>query len=408
MGLMRSLRALMLGVAQTMCCAPALAEAKAIPPDEMVACVFDVQLPALTSDGRPIPDSGDFRIENILHALERQGLMPEHEGISFQEILHVFKAIGWFLKRGKGNEITQAGIAEKVGCSVREVYRVCAWGKKHGWLPYWNRFRESDRLKFDSGRPATSARNNVYLLLAVPRAMASRFTEEELVDMMGLGPKRVKIPELAQVREEEAARALVTTPPTAPSREVVDVDFAAFLRAFDDARFAIYRDRDTGTLVAKNRSIIAGRVAELVAEAWAWGAGRGLQLERAAVRADLCGRLVQTWLEWPGSDDILHKRRHPIGLIVGDLAKLVTETLRDWKRAQPKPVPRPLPPAIAAEAAEELPELDASEPAPGELDAIRNQLAQALDPAPKAPRAAPKRPGSTATPRPRARAPDDG
>jgi len=407
MSLMRSLHALVLGVAQTMFCAGAYADAKTIPADEMVPYAFDAQLPTHASDGRTIPTRGDYRTENLLLALRRLGLMPEHPGIGFQQILDVFKAVAWFTEQGQGQSITQAALAEKVGCSVREVYRVCEWGKDLEWLPYWNRFREDDRLKHDDGSPATPYRNNVYLLLALPRAMAARFTEEEILDMMALGKKKPMLPELDLVR---AARAQEegSTGQSASPRAVADPDFSAFVRAFDDARFAKYGDRAGGTLAANNRAKVAGYVADLVGQACAWAAGRGLQLERAAVRADLCGRVVQEWLTWSGTNDILHERRHPIGLIVGDLAQLTTEMLRAWKKAQPRPAPRPLPPAVAAEAAEEVPELDVSEPAPGELEAIRDQLARALDPAPKAPRAAPKRPSSTATPRPRARAPDDG
>jgi hypothetical protein len=363
MPLMRSLRTLMLGVAQATFCAPAAVEAKTIPPEVMVPYAFDVQLPERTKDGRSIPERGDYRMENLLLALERRGMMPAHDGIAFQQILDIFKGLAWFIQQGDGAYITEDRLAEKVGCSAREIRRVLVWAKSVGWMPYWNRFRDVDRLKADDGRPATTARNNVYLLLALPRELAAQLAEEDVIDLMALGKKKPELGDSAAV--DALAAAPDPSGSTATPRPPLagDLESDTFIGIFCEERERHYGRGDHGKVRAENRATIASYVADLVGEACAWAPARGLELDRTCVRADLCRRIARTWLEWRGGKDILIERQHPVGLIVGDMAKLVGDALKAWKSAQSTPSARvPLPAAVAALPAHAEPEPGASTP----------------------------------------------
>jgi hypothetical protein len=138
----------------------------------------------------------------------------------------------------------------------------------------------------------------------------------------------------------------------------LDPDFAAFARAFDVEHNAKYGGMHGSRVRAEGQATIAGLVAGLTGEAYAWAQPLGLDLDRDDVRRDLCHLLTRIWLTWTGSDDALVQRRHPIGMIVGDLGRLAPEALNAWKRAQRRPAP---PPPVETSTA---PELDASNPAP--------------------------------------------
>jgi len=169
-------------------------------------------------------------------------------------------------------------------------------------------------------------------------------------------------------------------PPTSAPVEAppADPDFETFALIFAAERFAKYGDHDTGTVRAENRTTVASYVLDVTAEACAWALGRGLELERDVVREDLCRRLARLWLARTGTNGFLDERRHPIGLIVGDLQRVGPEALAAWKRVQPRPKVAPLSPPPADEEpheAEAWPELDASEPTADELVAARAELA---------------------------------
>jgi hypothetical protein len=193
--------------------------------------------------------------------------------------------------------------------------------------------------------------------------------------------------------EHQAARAAVSSPETpAPVQHQAEADdpsYLAFAAAFAEERAARYDDGDAGTLRAENRAKVASYVLDLTAEANAWAKGRGLALEWSAIREDLCRRMVRAWLALPGSNGFLDERRHPIGLMVDDLARVGPEALGAWKRAQPKPKiiasePPQVPPPPVLEV--ELPATSA-EPAedPAEVRALcaelLGRLSSSLDPA---------------------------
>ncbi len=143
-----------------------------------------------------------------------------------------------------------------------------------------------------------------------------------------------------------------------------------FARVFYAERAVRYGDQDGGRVGAEGRKAIRAYVVGLTAEACAWATCRGLEPDRNAVREDLCRHLARLVLDWPGSTGVLRERRHPIGLIVGDLHRVADDALGAWKRAQ-RPMPPATPPVYEAEV---WPELDTTEPEPAELEAIRADL----------------------------------
>ncbi len=158
-----------------------------------------------------------------------------------------------------------------------------------------------------------------------------------------------------------------------------DPDFEAFAAVFAAERSAKYGNQRGGMARPDRRAAIGAMVLDLTAEACAWALGRGLELDRGAVREDLCRRMVRTWLTWAGTADYLITRPdpHPMGLIAGDLSRLGSEAMAAWKRSQPHPKRVPVArvePVDTLPAGEAWPELDTSEPEAGELAQMRAEL----------------------------------
>jgi hypothetical protein len=175
-----------------------------------------------------------------------------------------------------------------------------------------------------------------------------------------------------------SVNAPVVTSAAQPPAGDQDQDYATFAAVFSAERSAKYSDGDAGTLGVENRARVASFVLDLTAEAHAWAKGRGLAPEWSAIREDLCRRMVRAWLAMSGTNGFLDERRHPIGLIVGDLPRVRPEALAAWKRAQPKPkivvseLPQASPPPVLEHVDEdELPATPA-EPAedPAEVRAL--------------------------------------
>lgn len=168
----------------------------------------------------------------------------------------------------------------------------------------------------------------------------------------------------------------------------------SFFAIFNQQRFAKYGDNDHGALIAENREKLSAFLADLVGGAWAWSEQEGCGGAPAEVASALFERLVRLWLDWPGSSGLLRDRRHPVGLLIGDLEKFGKLARASWKRAQRKL--KPLDAHEAPEGAVSLtdyvdqlqhhepeawPELDASEPDADELAELV-ALAQLQVPAP--------------------------
>jgi hypothetical protein len=161
------------------------------------------------------------------------------------------------------------------------------------------------------------------------------------------GPRRGSPPRpvsaslpLPHVPMQPATSTSMETSPAMPTpveAPPADPDFETFALIFATERFAKYGDHDAGTVRAEKHIAIASEVLDVTAEACAWAQGRGLELDRSTVREDLCRRIARLWLDMRGTNGFLNERRHPIGLIVGDMPRVAPEALAAWKRSQPKP-----------------------------------------------------------------------
>ena len=163
-------------------------------------------------------------------------------------------------------------------------------------------------------------------------------------------------PDRSQKGKVPPARSRAVSPLV--QQEAPDPDFAALAAVFYPARAAHYGDNDGGTVRADGQARIAGWLVELLGEASAWASTHGVPFDRATVRRELCGRIVSEWLAWPGSTGLLVDKRHPIGLLPGDLHKVGPAALEGWKRSARRAMPAPVrvapveldpPPAVPAE-----------------------------------------------------------
>jgi hypothetical protein len=153
-----------------------------------------------------------------------------------------------------------------------------------------------------------------------------------------------------------------------PEAQPLDPNFTAFALAFDKEHNARYGGVHGSTVRPEGQATIANSVLDLTAEAHSWAQTRGLTLDRDEVQRDLCHLLARTWLTWTGTSDALVQRRHPIGMIVGDLGRLGPQANDAWKRAQRRPAqtqdtPGELAPATEPDASKPAQETRAAAPA---------------------------------------------
>jgi hypothetical protein len=153
---------------------------------------------------------------------------------------------------------------------------------------------------------------------------------------------------------EPGRRSRAGSPPPQRSQspkdppEGEDPTWTAFETLFHARRRARYGDDEGGTLRPERRPELAAALRALVDAAYAWAQARELPLTEDAVLAGLFGRLVELWLDWPGSTGVLRERRHPIGLLPGDLRTFAPRALAAWKRAVRPPKPPPAPDELPA------------------------------------------------------------
>jgi hypothetical protein len=147
---------------------------------------------------------------------------------------------------------------------------------------------------------------------------------------------------------DHAPRSAAATAAPEPQTSVPDLDpdFEPFSTWFAEERAHIWKDGDRAALQLgpENQIKIVNYLAHLAAEAGAWAEMQGITVDRARLREELARSMVRTWLGHDGTDGHLRAKRHPIGWIVGDLARLGGRALEGWKRAQQRRnVAKPLP-----------------------------------------------------------------
>ena len=143
-------------------------------------------------------------------------------------------------------------------------------------------------------------------------------------------------PQEAADSAPRSAAAETTAPEPQNVSPALDRDFAPFATWFAEERARVWKDDDRAALQLgpENQIKIVNHLADLAAEAGAWAEMQGITVDRARFREELARSMVRTWLGHDGTDGHLREKRHPIGWIVGDLARLGGRALEGWKRAQ--------------------------------------------------------------------------
>jgi hypothetical protein len=159
------------------------------------------------------------------------------------------------------------------------------------------------------------------------------------------------------------------------AEESSDPNLTAFLAVFQRERHAVYGDNDHGSVGAENRAKLSAFLADFVSGAWAWSEQQGLERQRVAVANELFEGFVRSWLSMPGTNGFVRERRHPVGLLVGDLDAYGALARDAWERKQVRPKPLAASAALdgavtAAEYAKQLQaQAEAAEAALPEFDA---------------------------------------
>jgi hypothetical protein len=175
--------------------------------------------------------------------------------------------------------------------------------------------------------------------------------------------------------------------------ESTDPNLTAFVAVFQRERHAMYGDNDHGSIGADNRSKLSAFLADFVGGAWAWSEQRGLERARVDVANELFEGVVRSWLSMPGTNGFVRERRHPIGLLVGDLDAYGALAREVWERKQARPKPLAASAVLAgdvtaAEYAEQLQaQAEAAEAALPEFDAA--ELVALAEREPQAPERSP-------------------
>ena len=164
-------------------------------------------------------------------------------------------------------------------------------------------------------------------------------------------------------REPAHGQADLRVPFSKDPRPRADLDptRTAFVAVFERERHALYGDNQHGSIGDENRAKLSVFLADFVGCAWAWTQQQGLARVRADVANELFEGLVRAWLASPGTNGFLRDRRHPLGLLVGDLDEFGAIAREVWERTQAnlKPVQQDIAPEGAISAKEHADQLEA-------------------------------------------------
>jgi len=254
-------------------------------------------------------------------------------------------------------------IAELAKCSRAAVLKSVAVLECQGFLTVERRFRLVDRWP---GRHRHD-RTNVYRFadgaLGGPRATDDGDGASEV--QLAKEREAQRLAALASAEAEgapaEGASSVAPSPtsrPTAPASRPRGASSAppaasgdpywdVFVAAFTGEHHAAYGSTsDPGTCKKETlRSQVSEVLLDLAAECVAWGAQREprLEMDHLEVAEDLARRMSRAWLKLPGTNNRHRDRKHPIGWMIGDLAKLCAEAVEGWKRVQRRLAPVPAP-----------------------------------------------------------------
>lgn len=331
---------------------------------------FDKELlPATTSDGREVWREFHKQLPCAVRKLYERGLLKlsDDDGNSFGTSIHmVEKVCGIFAGFTKTSacchaEVSTLAAASK--CSPSSILRVAHVLEHNGFGKMYGRISPDDRKVGGATEACTDRRSTVRVLGVLPAHIAAKLTPDEILDLIARGDRAPEVQRPAGVAAPGGAAPPRAPPPpprpeakrsrapaVAPAREP-DPHFTAFAAIFATAHRERYGEHvSVGGVGHEGQDMIAAAIQGAVGEARAWAAQHDLgELEAETVRVDLCGRIAQQWLMWPGTNGFLRNVSHALRYLIagengGDLPVVAQRALSGWKDAQRPPGQAPLEP----------------------------------------------------------------
>jgi hypothetical protein len=185
-----TLSVLLLAVAKTHHSCHAERAANAVPPAELAPRFDGVALPEKTKDGRTIPRERWLQVRNVLEKLDERGELPPHPDLSFATITLVAEAIA-DLDNGVGCWMSLRKLEKKTHRDERTIREVCEYLRDRvGMMMTFGRVKVDDRKLAGSDEPLTEQRTTVRVVFTIPRALAQRLSDEEILDLIAAGKKK--------------------------------------------------------------------------------------------------------------------------------------------------------------------------------------------------------------------------
>jgi hypothetical protein len=253
-----------------------------------------------------------------------------------------------------------ARIAKVAHCTRRTAIKSVQRIKEAGFISIEHRWRLEDRWP---GRESHD-RTNVYRFadgaaLVAPEEVDAAEAAEYLADAwresrdeaLWLSSSEVVPPPFVRERPNFQPPPRAASPAPAPgkpgkpapvspaAREDAARDgarwelFAAAFAAEHRAQYGAKGDRSNVKNPALKEQAV-GVLWEYVSECRAWAAQRELEIAEIDLAKDLARRLSRAWIARPGRNNYVREKGHPIGLMVGDMARLGPEVVDAWKDAQ--------------------------------------------------------------------------
>ncbi len=192
-----TLAALLISIANAHGAARAEQLAQVVPRDELAPEIDPAALPPRgddgkrrTSDGRVIPENVGFQLENVLHKLEARGELPAHPDISLDKLKQVGRVLADLDDEGTGCHMSLSTLEHDRDLGQSQFRAVCAWLEQHGFALNFGRVRAEDRMFGGARRPLTGAKSTVRKVFPIPRWLAAKLSDEEVLDLIAAGDAR--------------------------------------------------------------------------------------------------------------------------------------------------------------------------------------------------------------------------
>lgn len=288
---------------------------------------------------------------------------------SFERLLQDYARTGWAVMWG-----SIVRIAKSFGTNVRMGWERTRILREAGLLKVWQRWEGKDH-EYDEGR------SNIGFLMvpleifewwtSLPRARRLLASLDRAASDVASPPAEAP-PRIAP----PSTRSPSTTPaPRKTERQPATTELPTFFPALfhevrgADPRYLGEDERTGGTMTAENAVVAEAVLRDEAAAARAHCEKHGLRVPDVDVLTLELGRMVvRAWLKESGKDDVLVTRRHAMGLLRYDVARLAVAARTRWQGRQARPAQPVEPVELRDEPRFSVPppEVDAADSSPPE------------------------------------------